>query len=250
MNISSSRIASQSIDNAGNAGDITLSSEMITLNNFTRVTSSSEDGDAGNINFQGWNRANLEDVTIETRAIEAGGGNIIFTGENIDGQQSVLQMRNARLDASTEASSRGDNANRGGTLLLDGDVVLALEGSELLARATHTEGGVIEGGILLLSSDSIVGVESTSGNDGNILFDAIFSDEETRTAWEQLEYDSASALLKNHCSRAPHESISSFTLKGRSQYYGQGFRRYQLSDSGLLAGTSAAKSLEWYACGY
>ncbi|NEP14325.1 MAG: filamentous hemagglutinin N-terminal domain-containing protein [Symploca sp. SIO2C1] len=119
-------------NSTGNAGEIILNaSSSLTIDNDKIGTSSQGEGNAGNITITTQNLLlNQAEITAESE--QAGGGEITINANDI-------RLRNNSLIS----SSVFDGTGGGGTITIDSSTFLALEDSDILANADQGAGGNI-----------------------------------------------------------------------------------------------------------
>ncbi|MGV2827545.1 hypothetical protein [Myxosarcina sp. GI1(2024)] len=116
----------------GEAGDISLSTTSLDMQNGGRMSSRSLGmGRAGNLSLDVRGDINISDGEISTVSLMSSGGNI-----NINTQDMLLKNTNV-------ASSVFLGANNGGNIQITADSIIAFDDSDILAFAADGQGGNI-----------------------------------------------------------------------------------------------------------
>jgi hypothetical protein len=146
---------------AGDAGELQISGDRLSLNHSFIGSASTDTGDAGNILLEVSDSLTLtEDSSVQTDADKSGGGNI-----------NVLVNYQIYLEESAiKASARGeDQDDSGGNISID-PVFIFLKDSQILAQATAGDGGAIflVADNFISDTSSVIDASSERGNDGEV----------------------------------------------------------------------------------
>ena len=142
----------------GNAGDVIVQTDQITVTNGAEISVSSlGTQSAGNLSIQA-NSLNLDRGTLSAETTVGDGGNIKLN-------LNTLQIRNQ----SAIATNASGTAN-GGNINLNSDTIVVLEGSNIMANAVSGAGGNITVNTqgLFLSPNSTISASSKFGISGTI----------------------------------------------------------------------------------
>lgn len=191
----------------GLGGNIALQAQHLQLFNQGKITALSQGiGNAGNIALQLANRLDMVDSSIETKTNQADGGNIWVSSPK------YLYLRNSGITTSVEAL----NGNGGNITLKPNFVVL--DTSPIIARAIGGNGGNINittKGIYRFAAypDSPIDASSQLGLDGVVT--VVSPDGVTDEGLLVLptNFEGMQALLKNLCTLAHFENLSTFIVK-------------------------------------
>ncbi|NET60511.1 MAG: S-layer family protein [Symploca sp. SIO2E6] len=143
---------------AGDGGDISISSWSLVMTDSAISSNSRGDGDAGNITLDIRDNLDLDNSQITADSTQAGGGDINITALD-------TRLRNGSLISSSVANGDGG----GGDINITSPLFLALEDSDILANANQGAGGNIninsEAFLAdLFGSGNAVAVGSNPGN--------------------------------------------------------------------------------------
>ena len=204
----------------GIAGDLTITTNEMSVTDSAEVTVSSPVGQAGNLsitsNSLALNRGILSAVTGMSGA--EGGANI--TLQNLD----ILLLSNESLiSASALAESNGGNVTIDSTLIV-ATTPTGLEGSDIIANAFEGNGGRIS-----VTTDGLFGIEfrpqrtpnnditvsSQFGLDGEFIENTPGIDPSRGLAQLPSNLVDAAGLIDRSCSPGGAATRSSFTITGR-----------------------------------
>jgi len=206
---------STSTSGTGTAGNITLlGSGGLRLSGSTLQSSSTaatNGGAGGSIALT----SGLSDVfvvensRIDTNAVSAAGGDI-----TIDAGGSPLAFQNSVILASAGAAGNGGDI----TINNAGDVVLA--GSGILAQADRGNGGaitinIIDGGVFLQDSASLVSADSQEGINGAVNINAPNTDLNAALTPQEVDVSQPAQLSSNACAPSGANARSTFVREGR-----------------------------------
>ena len=110
------------LTNTGNAGDVVIDSRVVSLDNFSQITSnalSNADGQPGNV-----------DLTTDTLTI-AGGSNInALTENNFNGGTVTIDAQNIELRTGGKIVTGTDSAGSGGSIILNVAEAINIDGED------------------------------------------------------------------------------------------------------------------------
>lgn len=154
-------IGSQS-KSSGRGGNVEINAEAVILDSGAYISAESESesngGTAGSIAIKATDFIKLNDSSITTEAVDAGGGRITLIAEK------MIYSLNSRI--TTSVAKGGDNA---GNINIDPQFVI-LNDSDIVANAYEGKGGNINivADHFIQSGDSLVDASSKLGVDGTI----------------------------------------------------------------------------------
>jgi len=150
-------------DSAGEAGNIFISADSLTLFAGAEIFSQSFGvGGGGNIDLTLGSELQLFASSISTQTVSADGGSI-----------TVLAPDMVYLVDSSITTSAGDGAGNGGNVTIVPPQFVILNQSQILARAVGGDGGNIDipEPFTIISADSLISATSARGVDGEINID-------------------------------------------------------------------------------
>ncbi|MGD9210614.1 MAG: hypothetical protein PVI90_07550, partial [Desulfobacteraceae bacterium] len=199
--------ASTSYADAADAGDITISTDLLEINNGVISSSSYGVGDTGNIVIRADSSLNMKNGNIYTAADEVDGGNIDISTEN----------RVYLINSDICAGVNGGPETKGGNVYLNSGELI-LNNSRVVADAVEGWGGNISifADIYLADSFSIVDASSELGIDGMVDINAPLKNLSGSLKPLPTEFMNAASLLKEPCeARVEEGDYGSFIIKGR-----------------------------------
>ncbi|HBP90458.1 MAG TPA: hypothetical protein DD706_22540 [Nitrospiraceae bacterium] len=151
---------------SGAGGAISLmAGQNFTLSDGATVSASSDGpGNAGNINITGHDTILIDKATVTTEAIQASGGNITLTAND------MIQL----VDSTIASSVQGEADTAGGDVTLDPDFII-LQNSDILAKAVAGKGGNIDlvaSKAVLLDAQSTLDASSQTGISGSVTIES------------------------------------------------------------------------------
>ncbi|MGJ5634428.1 filamentous hemagglutinin N-terminal domain-containing protein [Nostoc sp. CALU 1950] len=164
----------------GNAGDVTINTNRLTLKDGTLVNVSNfGTGNAGNLKINA-NNINLDNSNIGAATASGQGGNIFLQANNL------LVRRNSTINATSSdpglisalAANSGSSVTgsaNGGNIIIDTNLLIVIENSKITANALKGRGGNININALgfFSSPDSKITASSEFGLNGNIQINAL-----------------------------------------------------------------------------
>ncbi|MBD2534481.1 filamentous hemagglutinin N-terminal domain-containing protein [Nostoc flagelliforme FACHB-838] len=164
----------------GNAGDVTINTNRLTLRDGTLVNVSNfGTGNAGNLKINA-NNINLDNSNIGAATASGQGGNIFLQAN------SLLVRRNSSINATSSdpslisalAANSGSSVTgsaNGGNIIIDTNLLILIENSKITANAFKGRGGNININALgfFSSPDSKITASSEFGLNGNIQINAL-----------------------------------------------------------------------------
>jgi filamentous hemagglutinin family protein len=147
---------------AGAGGTISLmAGQNFTLSDGATVSASSDGpGNAGNIKITATDTILIDKATVTTEAVQASGGNITLTANE------MIQL----VDSTIESNVKGDATTVAGNIKLDPDFII-LQNSHILAKAVAGKGGNIDlvaSKAVLLDAQSTLDASSQTGISGSV----------------------------------------------------------------------------------
>jgi filamentous hemagglutinin family protein len=195
----------------GQGGDINIvAGQSVTLNNGSSISASSSGaGNAGNILINAGQNYTSTDSTVTTQASQASGGNITVLATD------TVHLTNSQLNASVQGSS----TTVGGNITIDPQYVI-LQNSQILAQATQGQGGVIaltitNGGLFLPDATSTVSASSQFGVNGTVTIQSPNAPASGKIQPLGKTPLLATSLLNQRCAALAGGEFSSFTVAGR-----------------------------------
>lgn len=166
----------------GNAGDVTINTNRLTLRDGTLVNVSNfGTGNAGNLKINA-NNINLDNSNIGAATTSGQGGNIFLQAN------SLLMHRNSTINATSSdpglisalAANYGSSitgSENGGNITIDTNLLTVIENSKITANAFKGRGGNIRINALglLVSPDSKITASSRFGLNGTIQINTLFT---------------------------------------------------------------------------
>jgi len=148
----------------GNAGDITIETPLIFLQDIARISAETATGEGGNITLTADNVELLNNGQIITTTVASGkAGNI-----TLNVQETLLLAKDSGLLADTTENSSGN----GGSIFINNPATVLIRDSARIAVDSQGtgEGGKIEirAGLLTLDNQASLLAETTSNTGGNI----------------------------------------------------------------------------------
>lgn len=148
----------------GDGGDISITTQTLTLNDGAEITAfSSSPGNAGNIVINASDKILLTNGHITTNATQStNGGNITVNAIN------MLHLTDSQINASVSGAD-----GNGGNINID-PIFVILDGSAINANSVGGTGGNINivAQHFIASPDSRISASSQTGLDGNVIVDA------------------------------------------------------------------------------
>ena len=190
-------------------GTITVNAKSVTLQNGAQITSSTDIARAGDITI---NAGNLFEMTnhssVTTEADQASGGAIKITTT----PNGTVQLTDSKISASVL-----DGAGGGGSVNIDPQFVILLNGSQILAQAKEGPGGNISitTNFLFQDANSEISASSQFGANGTVTIqspNAPISGQIQPLGKTPLI---ATSLLNQSCASLAGGEFSSFTVAGR-----------------------------------
>jgi large exoprotein involved in heme utilization and adhesion len=157
----------------GNAGDVTINTNRLTLRDGTLVNVSNfGSGNAGNLKINA-NNINLDNSNIGAATASGQGGNIFLQANSTINATSSDPDLISALAANSGSSVTG-SAN-GGNIIIDTNLLIVIENSKITANAFKGRGGNININALgfFSSPDSKITASSEFGLNGNIQINAL-----------------------------------------------------------------------------
>lgn len=147
---------------SGDGGTMALTADQnFTLGGGATISASSDGpADAGNIHVTAANTISLDGASITTEALQASGGNIKLTA------QDLIQLNDSMISSSVQ----GDVNTAGGDINLDPDFII-LQNSQILAKAVQGQGGnisLIANNAVLVDPLSVLDASSALGVSGSV----------------------------------------------------------------------------------
>ena len=158
-------ILSQALENSvGNAGDITITTGRLTLEDGARISASSSGlGNSGNIEVNADN-ITLDGSTITANNTNTDGGNIAL---NVD---DLLLLRNGNSLASNDGNIDSDGnlisteaGNNGGNIDINADLIVAFPGE----NSDISANGGQNGGNITIRTNGIFGIQEPDGEESD-----------------------------------------------------------------------------------
>lgn len=149
-------------DSTGPGGNINIDPRLVLIQNGAEITVNSRgSGLGGNISLQSGNLT-LDRGTISATSTSSRGGNIDLNIANL-----LLLKNNSRISASAGNQNTGGD---GGNVIIDTDLLVALQNSDITANAFTGRGGNIQitSRGVFLSPDSDITASSERGIDGTV----------------------------------------------------------------------------------
>ena len=210
---------STSAENA-KGGDILIDAQSVQLANGTLISANSNApllpdgaGNAGNITITSDSNVVMQNSSVTTEASHASGGSI-----EIDASDAgMIQLVNSQVSTSVGGSVGVPGANDGGNINIDPQFVI-LQNSQIIAQANAGSGGAINvvAGVFLADPISLVSASSQQGPQGTVNIQS-----PVQNLGEQLtpltqQFSSAAALLAQRCAaRVADGKFSTFVVAGR-----------------------------------
>jgi filamentous hemagglutinin family protein len=159
LSIADGALISSSSDGNGNAGSVAITAQNLSIRDGGEISvSSSSSGDAGNLNVT---TDSLRLDNTSSLSAEVGNG---------DRGNINLSSKNILLRRGSEITTNATGTATGGNISIDTDILVALEESQIVAKAIQGQGGNInittQG--LFLASDSIIDASSKFGVNGTV----------------------------------------------------------------------------------
>jgi large exoprotein involved in heme utilization and adhesion len=149
----------------GLGGNIDLSGSLIRLTDEAQVSSSASGlANAGNINIDATNRFDLIASSIQSEALNSGGGSI-----NITAIQRI-EIDNSIVSASASGLTRGDD---GGNISID-PILFTLRQSSIIAQANVGDGGniTLAATNFIADTQTLISASSRQGIDGSVAIES------------------------------------------------------------------------------
>jgi hypothetical protein len=149
----------------GLGGNINLSGSLIRLTDQALVSSSASGlANAGNINIDATNRFDLIESSIQSEALNSGGGSI-----NITTIQRI-EIDNSILSASASGLTSGDD---GGNISID-PILFTLRQSSIIAQANVGDGGniTLAARNFIVDTQTLISASSRQGIDGSVAIES------------------------------------------------------------------------------
>ncbi len=196
-------------------GDISISAQIVQLSNGTSITASSNapfatngSGNAGNIAITSGSTFVMQNSSVTTEASHASGGQITITAPE------MLRLTNSQI-ATSVAGNEADTA--GGNISIDPQFVI-LQNSQILAQAFAGTGGniTITAGVFLADPNSLVDASSALGINGSVDIQAPVQNLSGTLVPLQQSYLETAGLLAQRCAaRYADGQFSTFVLSAR-----------------------------------
>jgi large exoprotein involved in heme utilization and adhesion len=179
----------------------------MTLANHAMVSSQSTGtGNAGNIRMTAHKIFDGQNSAVTTGASQSVGGNIEIIA-------NTLKLRNTPVTASVK-----EGVGRGGNVTLTAPSIVALDNSDITARANQGFGGNITINANVFLRDFDVRLDASSqvfGNDGTVEINAPDLDLSAALVTLPASYLNAAAQLSQRCAAVEMDTRSSFVVRGR-----------------------------------
>ena len=192
----------------GSGGNISVDAgQSVTMSGGTKLSAQSTgQGNAGNIDIKAGAQFLSNDGSITTQATQASGGNITVQATD------AIRLVNSQINTSVQ----GGPLTAGGNITLD-PAVVALQNSQVLARAVQGQGGNINivAGTFLADQTSVVDASSQFGLSGNVNIQSPTSSLSGTLATLAQQPLQAQPLLNQRCAAGPASQASSFIVSGR-----------------------------------
>lgn len=198
-------------EGTGDGGNVRIeTSQSTTVTNGGAVSASSTGkmdnaGDAGSVTIHAGNTFLMQDSSVTTQATKGGGGTIDITAKNL-----------LRLINSTISSSVLDGEGGGGNITIDPDLVL-LQNGQILAKAVFGNGGniTITTPLFLADQSSLVSASSQFGLNGTVTIQSPTSNLAGTVASLPSSIRQTPALQTGRCAALANNQASSFVVAGR-----------------------------------
>jgi filamentous hemagglutinin family protein len=197
----------------GAGGNILIETgQSTTLKNGAAVSASSTGtmdnaGDAGMVTIHAGNTFLMQDSSVTTQSTKGGGGQIEINASNL-----------FRLVNSKVSSSVLDGTGGGGNITIDPNVVV-LQNSQIIAQAVQGAGGKITifTPLYLKDSSSVVSASSQFGLNGTVTIQSPTSNLSESLGPLTSKPSQAQSLLTQRCAALANGQASSFVVAGREQ---------------------------------
>ena len=197
----------------GAGGNILIeTSQSTTLTNGAAVSASSTGtmdnaGNAGMVTIHAGNTFFMQNSSVTTQATKSGGGQIEINAANL------FRLVNSRV-----SSSVLDGTGGGGNISIDPNV-LVLQNSQILAKAIQGAGGniTITTPLFLADSSSLVSASSQFGLNGTVTIQSPTSNLSGSLGTLTSKPSQAQSLLTQRCAALANGQASSFVVAGREQ---------------------------------
>jgi filamentous hemagglutinin family protein len=246
---SNASTVSTSAENA-KGGDISISAQSVQLANGTLISASSNApllpdgaGNAGNITITSDSNVVMQNSSVTTEASHASGGSI-----EIDASDAgMIQLVNSQVSTSVGGSVGVPGANDGGNINIDPQFVI-LQNSQIIAQAVAGAGGAINitAEVFLADPASIVDASSALGISGTVNIQSPVQNVGGRLTPLSQKFSSAAALLAQRCAaRAADGKFSTFVVAGREGLPAEpgGFLASPSWVTGTVSGTISAAEM-------
>ncbi len=193
----------------GHAGSITVNAtNQVTMASGASISASSTGtGDAGNISIDAGRRFEMRDSSVTTEAAQAGGGNI-----DIQADDQIWLVYS--LISTSVLGGPGNSGN----IRID-PIVLAMQNSQILAKAIQGAGGniTITTPLFLADQTSLVSASSQFGLNGTVTIQSPTSNLSGSLGPLTSKPSQAQGLVTQRCAALANGQASSFVIAGREQ---------------------------------
>jgi filamentous hemagglutinin family protein len=218
----------------GDAGDISLETQRLTLFDESTISSSTlGPGLGGNIDIEAsesidlensaaissdsFGRGNAGNIYINTKVLEMNnGGKISTAADNAKGGNIIINARTRLImnNSILSATVAGGQGNGGNLAISNPRLFSLINDSQVIANAIGGNGGfvLIITDALRESYDSRITASSESGREGDVKIDDIYNIDISTLPIEFLD---VSNLIKKRCAIHTDTQSSSFFIKGR-----------------------------------
>jgi filamentous hemagglutinin family protein len=198
----------------GAGGNILIeTSQSTTLTNGAAISASSTGtmdnaGDAGMVTIHAGNTFFMQDSSVTTQATNGGGGQIEINAANL-----------FQLVHGTISTSVFDGTGGGGDINIDPNLVVLQNSSQILAQAVRGDGGniTITTPQFLADQTSLVSASSQFGLNGTVTIQSPASNVSGSVGTLPSDPSQAQSLLTQRCAALANGQASSFVVAGREQ---------------------------------
>ncbi|MDM8565867.1 hypothetical protein QUF74_09465 [Candidatus Halobeggiatoa sp. HSG11] len=194
-----------SAENDGAGGDISLTTEQLTLKQGGSVSAASNgSGDAGHLTLNINDTLKIEEAgQINTSTQNAAGGNISLSIPNL------LYLHDGQITTSVKGG-KGD----GGNIAISPPTFVIMNGGKIIAQANEGHGGNIniKSDQFITSTNSLISASSKFGIDGEIIIDSPDTDIGGKLFVLETDMANAADQLKDSCNSRIADNLSTLTL--------------------------------------
>lgn len=189
----------------GDAGDIKITTEQLSIRNGSQLAVSNEgSGNGGKL-----------EVTADSLLVD--NGRIIAATSSGEGGNMNIKAQNLTLRRGSQISTTAGGSGNGGDITIDTNILAALEKSEITANAFQGRGGNIDirTQSLFLSPDSKITASSDLGIDGIVEINPLDINPSSGLVNLPQEVVNVEGLVVQNCAVDPRQASSQFVVTGR-----------------------------------